>query len=487
MQCLVHNETKVGSAMKYILAVTKEPETAGTISSCFRSGYRVERAAEKDAALEMLRKKRYDFIFIDLGILRDSALGSDYKAALQPFWQLYPTVEIIVMSPPETIREAVMAVKAGASNYLTYPVNPDEVKFVIESILELAMMQSELDYLRDKFWQGDELEIVQTRSHEMIKVFEKVRSVAQTKSTVLLIGETGTGKGVLAKLIHKHSNRRANKFISVHCGAIPDTLVESELFGHEKGAFTSAVRRRLGKFEIAKGGTIFLDEIGTITPAAQIKLLQVLQDGIFQRVGGEETIEANVRILAATNIDLKRMCEEGRFRNDLYYRLNVFPIEIPPLRDRKEDLPLLVDVFLKKLNKFYPKRIRAVHPLTMEAFQKYHWPGNIRELENLMERAYILETSSVLTPESFPRELFAANAAMPWDEGDSIPSLADIRRKGLEQIETSYLKRLLEAHRGRINDTAKAAGITPRQLHKLMKKYALRKEDFKLRSAPARP
>jgi DNA-binding NtrC family response regulator len=391
------------------------------------------------------------------------------------------------MSAAEAIREAVMAVKAGASNYLTYPINPDEVKFVTESIVELAMMQSELDYLRDKFWQGDELEIVQTRSPEMIKVFEKVRSVAQTKSTVLLVGETGTGKGVLAKLIHKHSHRGASKFISVHCGAIPDTLIESELFGHEKGAFTGAVRRRLGKFEIAKGGTIFLDEIGTISPSAQIKLLQVLQDGIFQRLGGEETIEANVRILAATNIDLKKMCDEGRFRGDLYYRLNVFPIDIPPLRERKEDIPLLVDVFLKKLNKFYPKRIRAVHPLTMEAFQKYHWPGNIRELENLMERAYILETSSVLTPESFPRELFTADPVLPWGAGDSMPSLAEARRKGLEQIETSYLKRLLEAHRGRINETAKSAGVTSRQLHKLMKKYGLRKEDFKLRGAPARP
>ena len=232
-----------------------------------------------------------------------------------------------------------------------------------ESINESLLLQSELDYLRDRFWQADSLEIVQTRCPGMKTVFDKIRSVAPTKSTVMLTGETGTGKGVMANLIHKHSNRSEAQFISVHCGAIPDTLLESELFGHEKGAFTGAVRRKLGKFEIAKGGTIFLDEIGTVTPSAQIKLLQILQDGTFQRVGGEETLEANVRVIAATNTDLKRMCDDGLFRKDLYYRLNVFPIEIPPLRERMEDIPHFVDVFLRKMNKFHLKAHSSRGPL----------------------------------------------------------------------------------------------------------------------------
>jgi len=270
-------------------------------------------------------------------------------------------------------------------------------------------MESELDYLRDRFWQEDSLEIVRTRSPLMKRLFDKVRSVAPTKSTVLLNGETGTGKGVLARLIHQHSNRKDGPFISVHCGAIPDTLLESELFGHERGAFTGAVRRKLGKFEIAQGGTIFLDEIGTITPSAQIKLLEILQDGTFHRVGGEERIEANMRVIAATNADLRKMCEAGQFRKDLYYRLNVFPLEIPPLKERMEDIGYIVEVILKKLNKFDLKEIHDIHPHVIDAFGNYPWPGNIRELENLMERAYILEESPILMPDSFPDELFTSN------------------------------------------------------------------------------
>jgi DNA-binding NtrC family response regulator len=416
---------------------------------------------------------------VDVEILKESAPDNGYKLALRSFWHLFSTIEIIVMSSQEMIREAVMAVKAGASNYITYPINPAEVKYVIENVYESLIMQSEVDYLRDKFWETDSLEIIQTKNPVMKMVFDKIRSVASTRSTVLLTGETGTGKGVLANLIHRHSNRKDAQFISVHCGAIPDTLLESELFGHEKGSFTGAVRRKLGKFEIASGGTIFLDEIGTITPSAQIKLLQVLQDGTFQRVGGEETIEANVRVIAATNADLKKMCDDGHFRKDLYYRLNVFPIELPPLSGRVEDVPYFVEEFLKRMNRLNTKEIHDIHPRVIEAFKNYSWPGNIRELENLMERAYILETSSVLTPESFPGELFESetlSATVPVDAG--LP-IAEVRRKGIEDIERNYLKEQLAQNRGKIRNTAKAAGITTRQLHKLMKKYGIRKEEFK--------
>ena len=464
--------------MKYILVVTKEQDALRAIQTCFHQGYRVDKAVSKDAAFEILRKKRPDLVFIDLEILRESA-GNGYKVALEPFWHLYPAIQIIIMSPQEMIREAVMAVKAGASNYLTYPINPEEMKYVTESLHESLMVQYELDHLRDQFWQSEALQFVQTKSPAMGQILDKVRSVAPTRSTVLLIGETGTGKGEIAKLIHRHSNRRDAQFISVHCGAIPDTLLESELFGHEKGAFTGAVKRKLGKFEIANGGTIFLDEIGTITPSAQIKLLQVLQDRAFQRVGGEATIEVDVRIIAATNTNIKKMCDDGQFRKDLYYRLYVFPIEVPPLRERVEDIPHLVEVFLERMNKFNSREIYKVHPHVMEAFRNYSWPGNIRELENLMERAYILESSSVLTPDSFPGDLFGSETPLIRVLTDVHLTLAEVRNKGIEDIERHYLKGLLERNKGKINNSAREAGITTRQLHKLMKKYDIRKEEFK--------
>jgi transcriptional regulator with GAF, ATPase, and Fis domain len=353
------------------------------------------------------------------------------------------------------------------------------VKLVTESAHESTIVKSELDYLRDRFWQLDSLEIVQTRSPLMEKVFDKIYSVAPTKSNVLLLGETGTGKSILARLIHRQSNRKDGPFISVHCGAIPDTLIESELFGHEKGAFTGAIRRKLGKFEIAHGGTILLDEIGTVTLSAQIKLLQVLQDGTLQRVGGEATVQTDVRVIAASNTDLKEMCDEGRFRRDLYYRLNVFPIEIPPLRERKDDIAPLVDVFLKKFNKSSPKEIHGVQEEVIHAFLHYPWFGNVRELENLMERAYILERTSMLTAESFPSEISRYQSALGKLEVESSGTLSEVRRKGIEEIERRYLKDVLARNHGKINDSANTAGITPRQLHKLLLKYSIRKEDFK--------
>jgi DNA-binding NtrC family response regulator len=465
--------------MKAVLVASRNQSACNAIRTSMRSEYRVDLVTSKDGCLEVFRKKRYEFMFIDVEFLRRSMLDNNYKTALQPFWHAYPTAQIIAMSSQEMIREAVMAVKAGASNYLTYPINPDEVQYATESIYESIIMESELDYLRDRFWQEDSLEIVRTRSPLMKKVFDKVRSVAPTKSAVFLSGETGTGKGVLARLIHHHSNRKDGPFISVHCGAIPDTLLESELFGHERGAFTGAVRRKLGKFEIAQGGTIFLDEIGTINPSAQIKLLEILQDGIFYRVGGEETIEANVRVIAATNADLQKMCDEGRFRKDLYYRLNVFPVEIPPLRDRIEDITYILEVILKRLNKFDLKEIHDIHPHVIDAFGKYSWPGNIRELENLMERAYILEVSPILTPESFPNEIFTSNPSQVQVKADISLSLAKVRRTAIEETEKRYLQELLAANKGRIKETAETAEISPRQLHKLMKKYGIRKEKFK--------
>lgn len=267
---------------KSILIATTDISAFDAIRESLQTHYKIYLAIDKNKYRQLLKKKRYEFTFIDIDFLK-SEPGSKtdqnpYQKGLSLFWKLYPTAGLVVISSQDKIHEAVKAVKAGADSYITYPINPDEVKYVIEYIYEEKIKQSELDYLRDHFWEKDALDIVRTNSALMKKVLAKVRSVASTKTTVLLYGDTGTGKGVIAGLIHTHSNRKDNQFISVHCGAIPDTLLESELFGHEKGAFTGAIKRKLGKFEIAREGTIFLDEIGTISPAAQIKLLKVLQD-----------------------------------------------------------------------------------------------------------------------------------------------------------------------------------------------------------------
>ncbi len=465
--------------MKSILVASTDPLIFETVAASLRPRYKIEAIENNGDYLKDLRKKRYDFLFVDVSLLIDAAFQEDYKSILERIWHLHPTLAVIVMTPQTLFRHAVMFVKAGANNYLTYPLDPQEIKLVADTTSESIMVKSERDYLRDQLIQADIFKLMRTHSPLMKDVYAKINSVALTKSTVLLTGETGTGKGVVAGIIHMLSNRKGNQFISVHCGAIPETLLESELFGHEKGSFTGAIRRKLGKFEIAKGGTIFLDEVGTITPSAQIKLLQVLQDGLFQRVGGEETIEADVRVIAATNVDLKKLSDNGLFRKDLYYRLNVFPIEIPPLRERLEDMPFLIETFLNKMNQFNRKNILKIHPRVIEAFNQYSWPGNIRELENLIERAYILEASQTLCPENFPSELFESDMLSEAPPADDSVTLDVFRRAAISNIEITYLRRVLTKNKGKIKASSAVAGLSTRQMHKLMKKYNLRKEDYK--------
>ena len=472
--------------MKSIMVLSTRPEIGRTVQDSLGGDVHLDALETVEAALDQLGRRHYDCLLADLGLIGEGAAGgsprTSIRDALSGFWRQQTSLKIVVMAPVERLREAIAAVKAGAEDFLAYPVDPEHVQRMIEDIYQQRLMHSELEYLRDQFWQAGTLEDVHTRSALMRRLFGQVRAVAPTQTTVLITGETGTGKTWMAKLIHAHSHRRRGPFISVHCGAVPDTLLESELFGHEKGAFTGAIRRKLGKFELARGGTLLLDEIGTITPAAQIKLLTVLQEGIFQRVGGESDIQADVRIIAATNSDLRALVDEGRFRKDLFYRLNVFPLEMPPLRLRLEDLPMMLETLLERYNRLNNKSVRQVDPRVMAAMQAYPWPGNIRELENLVERAHILEASDILSADSFPAEMFAALAESVPAPIEDIPqsgALAEVRQRAVAEIERRYLKGLLMRHRGRIDASAAEAGVSTRQLNNLMTKYALRKADFR--------
>ncbi len=464
--------------LRKILIVTKEVGIYKSVTHALGDSHSVDRVVGRSEAQDHLKKAPYDIVFIDLDTLPPTE-DFDYQDVINPLLEIRPSIEIVVIAPVNRIRQAVHLVKAGASAYIISPVNAEEVKLVADSIYADRLKEHELDYLRDKYWDPEALARIQTKNQKMAEVFKKIRAVAPTKSSVLLLGETGTGKSMLAALIHQHSNRKSNPFISVHCGAIPDTLIESEFFGHEKGAFTGAVRRKIGKFEMAKAGTLLLDEIGTITPAVQIKLLQVLQDGTFSRVGGETLLQTDARIITATNSDLKKMTDEGRFRRDLFYRLNVFPIEIPPLRDRMEDFPHLVTILLTRLNRIFNKGIHSIHPHALSALQKYHWPGNIRELENILERAFILEGTATLFPESFPADFFDGDMPSASVLVDPTEPLADARQKAVEEFERQYLKELLIRNKGRINKSAGEAAVSTRYLYKLMTKYGIHKEAFR--------
>jgi DNA-binding NtrC family response regulator len=463
-----------------VLVISSVQDVVGLISKALSDKVVVDHCSSVSAALQIYPQNPSDIIFTDLEQFESEVSTEDFSAAIKPFKKNNPYVKIIVLTSKKNIRKAVNAVKSGADDYLTYPIDGEEVLLVFTSIEDLRVKDLELDYLRDHFWKTEWLNIIHSNNPVMREVFQIIRSVAPTIANVLLLGETGTGKGLMAQLIHRHSLRYAEPFIIVHCGAIPDTLIESELFGHEKGAFTSADRRKLGKFEMARGGTIFLDEIGTITTSAQIKLLQVLQDGTFSRVGGTEELKTNARIISATNEDLKQLVEKGLFRKDLYYRLNIFPIEIPALRDRMEDLPHLIDLLLSNLNTKYGKGISKLHPAVKEGFKTYDWPGNIRELENILERAYILENSDMLGPQYFPPELVMMTPHIETLPNREELSLTEARQIAIEKFEYDYLRNLLKQCKGKINLAAKKAQITTRQLNRLMTRHGMRKNDFKV-------
>ncbi len=458
--------------MRDILVLTNAEDEWHLISNVLSDAGNIRRAPDLNTALTLHTQSPFDLILADIELLAA-------HPGMSAFSSVNPFVQFIVLCTRSNTRQAIEAVKAGAVGYLLSPVKERDIHLLLPALNRSRSKDFELDYLRDRFWKTEWLEIIRSKNAGMKKIFENVRSVAPTIATVLLLGETGTGKGTLARLIHWHSRRFEKPFIAVHCGAIPDTLIESELFGYEKGAFTGAERKKPGRFEMAEGGTIFLDEIGTISPSAQVKLLQVLQDRTFSRIGGDCILKTDVRIIAATNSDLEDGVRKGVYRKDLFYRLNVFPIEIPPHKERLEDLEYLVDMFLKKLNVKYGKNIQTVHPSVLEGFRHYEWPGNIRELENILERAYILERATVITPDNLPIETQLA-AARDMPAPGTGQTLAQVRRHAVNACEISYLTSLLEETNGRIRETAKKADITTRQLNRLLTRHGLDKKQFKI-------
>ena len=461
-----------------ILLISNKKTLCDAVTREIDSDFELFTATSLVKGLEVFKAYKPEVVLISAA-LSCQPNRSGYKQVFSNFWNINPMVRFIVLTTKGAIQKAIKAVEAGASSYLLCPGGFSQLNSAIDSLIQHLDGSQQARHFITQGIQDRFSEMLKTRSETMKRVFEKVALVSQTETTVLLTGETGVGKGIIARLIHDKSNRSSGPMLSVHCGAIPESLIESELFGHEKGAFTGAIRNKKGRFEQASQGTIFLDEIGTVTSATQIKLLQVLQDKTFQPVGGDKTHATDVRVIAASNSDLEQMVNREEFRRDLYFRLNIFPIEIPPLRQRKEDLPLFLTFFIDQLNSKQDKQVKGVTPEVMEALDAYSWPGNIRELENLLQRAFILESMPFLSAPAFPSDLFMPSKSKTPSHQFQLGTLAEVRQKAITKAEVEYLCAALKVHSGKINKTSTTAGISRRQLHKLLVRHGINKEDFK--------
>jgi DNA-binding NtrC family response regulator len=428
-------------------------------------GFEVVEAGSGEQALELLDQFAFDILVTDLRLP-----GMDGTQVIDAARQRYPAIVAIVITGYGTVRDAVDAIRKGASDFITKPFHFDELMHVIQTSLERGRLRSENAYLRSQLEERYQFEGIIGRSRAMQPLFSMLETVARTASTVLVTGETGTGKEVIAKAIHHNSPRKTHRFVAINCAALPETLLESELFGHVKGAFTGAVNTRQGRFELANKGTLFLDEIGTMSLGLQTKLLRALQERAFERVGGNETIKVDVRVIAATNAPLPRMIAEGAFREDLYYRLNVFQVTLPPLRERREDIPLLIKHFV---NKFAPESPPTISQGAMRCMMAFNWPGNVRQLENAVERAVTMRGSR---PEIDVGDLLPEMQETP--PATSTPYV-DLPEAGLDLnaylagIEKDLVRRALERTRGNRNRAAEVLRIKRTTLVEKMKRLGL--------------
>jgi DNA-binding NtrC family response regulator len=427
-------------------------------------GHHVVVAANGEEALAQVKLHTLDLAIVDYKMPGLTGLDVLKKAK-----SLNPQLDIVILTAFGTVDTAVEAMKAGAADYLSKPVDLEELLCLIDRIAEHRTLQRENELLRQQLGEkGISQEQIVHGSQQVAELINLAGRVAASTATVLIQGESGTGKELFARLIHRLSPRSAKPLIVVNCAALSETLIESELFGHERGAFTGATQRRLGRFEQADGGTLFLDEIGDISPAVQVKLLRLLQEGEFQRVGGNQTLKADVRVISATNQDLGSRVKDGAFREDLYYRLNVVPIKIPPLRERREDIPPLVEHFVQRFSKENRKPIEGVSREAMDQLVKYDYPGNIRELENILERAVVISRGPTLTVGDLP-----FGGRKPDDDNEDAEGGGALR-EALETLERRMVQKAMEGAGGNQSRAAEMLGLSERMLRYKLKKYGFK-------------
>jgi len=454
--------------MARILIVEDDLNTLSGLVEIIRDeGYEVVGVESGKKALRVLDRERFDVMLTDLRMPDIDGLELYEKSLAN-----HPTMKTIVMTAFSSVKEAVEAMKKGIYEYLTKPLNLDELFLTIKKALQEKHILEENIQLRDKLKDSYRFENIIGNSKAIRDIYHIISKVAKTQSTVLIRGESGVGKELVARAIHYNSPRADSALIEISCASLPETLLESELFGYEKGAFTGAFARKKGRFELANGGTIFLDEIGEITESVQLKLLRVLQEKELTHLGGTASIKVDVRVIAATNRNLEEALKQGRFREDLYYRLNVIPIFIPPLRDRKEDIPLLIDHFIKKFCKENNKPTMRISEKAMELCMNYEWPGNVRELENAMENAVVLGEGDVILPEFLPLNIYNhRNHTLRSDFLNKMPD--ESYRKKMEYAERLVIKDAIDQAGGNKSIAAKNLKISLRTMRYKIKKHNL--------------
>jgi DNA-binding NtrC family response regulator len=435
-----------------------------------QEGFKVTTAACGEEGIEKLSHEKFAIVVSDVKMP-----GIDGFQLARQVREKYPDTDVILITAFGNIKQAVEAMKLGASDYITKPFQPEAIRLVSEKLIERRRLLEEVKELRQRVHEEHNLENILSKSPKMLKVFELIRSLAETDSGVMITGETGTGKELVARAIHNLSRRKNRQFVAINCGAFPDTLLESELFGYEKGAFTGAVQSRGGKIELADGGTLFLDEIEAMAAPMQVKLLRVLQEREVERLGGNRKVKIDMRVIAATNVDLSLCLARGTLREDFYYRINVIPIQLPPLRERLEDLPLLIEHILSRHPVAIERSIRQVAPKVLDQMLAYHWPGNIRELENILERAIVKSRGDVIENVDLPAP--PQRILDLWYAGNGAREIS--LKQWLSNSEKDYLRSLLIKYKGSISSTAKEAKVDNKTLYRKMRRHGLHKESFK--------
>ncbi|HAS17137.1 MAG TPA: DNA-binding response regulator [Nitrospiraceae bacterium] len=451
-----------------ILLIDDEDDIRETLTTLLNmNGYTVTALPDGPSAIEEVKKEKYQMVITDLMLPEMNGID-----IIKNIKEVDPDIQCIVITGYATVSTAVEAMKAGAFDYLMKPFNSSEIMMLIKRALEFQELHAENQQLKKNLESKYRFENLIGNSEGIKKVCSLIEKVAETDSTILILGESGTGKELVARTIHYNSHRKNRPLIPINCGAIPESLLESELFGHEKGAFTGASSTRIGRFELADSGSIFLDEIGEMSPALQVKLLRILQQREFERVGGTKTIKVDVRIIAATNIDLEKAVQIGKFREDLYYRINVIPIVIPPLRERIEDILLLAEYFLEYFNRTKKKAIKGFSQEAMNLLINYRWPGNIRELENLIERLVILKGDGIVYPEDLPdkvRIIRFEEGIIPLTIPDGGINLKDV----VEEFENNLIVQALQKAQGVKNRAAQLLSLNRTTLVEKLKKKKL--------------